>query len=153
VKNKINKELLLQLTILLTCLLAVMIIQSETFVKAQTNCSLGPPFYGETSGGGVTNDAIMISWAENSEVIVKIDDEWNEDERKQIADGIKLWNGTVSTQTCSNVTFKDFGSQTFPDKNAYPPFSGPKTIYVMKAPHSTADIQSITRGSERIVVA
>ncbi|HEX8197569.1 MAG TPA: hypothetical protein VF571_15345 [Pyrinomonadaceae bacterium] len=107
-----NKELFLQIAILIACLLALITSQSEIFVEAQTNCS-GLRFSGETPDGQLTGEEITNSWAENSNVIVKIDDEWNAEERKQIKDGIEKWNGTVSQQTCSYVTFSDFGAQTF----------------------------------------
>lgn len=147
-RNKINKALFLQVFILLICLIALTNTYSEVFVKAQTNCSAGPLFFGEVAGNGLTGDEITYSWEENSNVTVKIDDQWNKLERNQIKDGIEKWNGTVSQQTCSNVTFSDFGAQTFTDKDALPPYPGPRTIYVTKHPtRPTATLQNGVRGN------
>lgn len=144
-KNKINKKLFLQITILFSCLFVLTVIQSEIFVKAQTSCAAGPPFYGEIAGDGYPpGSQTTFSWAANSNVIVKIDDEWNEEERQQIQDGIEKWNGTVSMQTCSNVTFSNFGPLTFPDKDILPSTSVARLIYVTKHPSvSTADMQQV----------
>lgn len=148
-RSRMNKELFLQIAILLACLLALITSQSETFVEAQINCP-GPLLVGETPSGELTGEEITNSWTENSDVIVKIDDEWNEEERKQIKDGIEKWNGTVSQQTCSKVTFSDFGEQTFTDKNVYPPYPGLRTIYVTKTSGTTfADMGNGARGALR----
>jgi predicted Zn-dependent protease len=147
VKNKIHNGLFLQIVILFFCLLALTAIKTENFVKAQTCCP-GPPFYGETADGYSPGDEMKFSWAENSNITIKIDDEWNEAEREQIKNGIEKWNGSVSVQTCSNVTFSDFGAQTFPNKDSFPPYPGPKTIYIMKDSRAfTAQIRLDIRGT------
>ncbi len=83
-----------------------------------------------------------FSWVQNSMVIVKIDDKWNQEQRDWIKNAVENWNGGVSVQTCSNVTFSDFGAETFSNYDDYPTYPGPYEIYIMKisyAPYPTAN--------------
>ena len=82
-KNKINKELFLQITILITCIIILITTQSKIFVQAQLNCP-GPDFYGSTP-------SFQNAWSPNIDVIVKIDDRWNTSERAAIKAGLDGW--------------------------------------------------------------
>jgi hypothetical protein len=128
-KNKINRQLFLQIIILITCLIVFITIQLNTPVQAQLSCP-GPDFYGATP-------SFQNAWSPNIDVIVEIDDRWNPAERAAIKVGLDGWEGTVPTETCSNVTFKDPITRTFDpamieEESSYPPMSAPSTTYVVK---------------------
>lgn len=110
---KINSklQLILQVGIAVTCLIMVFIVRSEIPVQAQ-GCAV--KFYNETPTNPM-GDAIPGSWSPYNEVIVKIDGRWNSTERGLVENGIKNWNGQVPIDTCSHVSFKDFGVGNFTD--------------------------------------
>lgn len=118
-KKRINTELILQILILFVCLLTMTFLSKSIFVKAQTSCTQ-PPFYSEhyRTDWHLTERG---SWAQGSQVKITVDNLWNEFNRGQLDQGVKLWGGAVATQTYSNVSFESKESRQFDDYNVEAP--------------------------------
>jgi|GEM_PF-5613586 len=129
-KKSTNIELIIQICILAICLLVTVFIQKGIFVKAQMSCSQ-PPYYHQTTDVDPGHWGVTLagSWAPNSQVNVTIDSAFNRDDVSQLKQGIEKWNGTVATQTYSNVNFNVANdTQTFDN-------------YAVKAPQNVIWVQ------------
>lgn len=130
-KNKINKELILRIAILLVCASVLFIIQSNVSVRAQTRCS-GPPITTDI----LTYPSYPTNWAwlkgtavQEREVSVKIFDTPDEIDFQIIDTAIRKWNDQ-RVANCSYVTFEKAERATFPyDDTQQPPDN---TIWVAR---------------------
>lgn len=101
-KNKLNKELILQIAILLICGLVLFITQSNIFVRAQTSCNI--PVYSET----LTEPAEphWYAWRQGTRVVVYIFERFDQTAFQKLGDGIQRWN-SYNQINCSGVTFQN----------------------------------------------
>src|SRR3712207_6601596 len=94
-KNKANKETILQIVILIACFVIMAFNHSKIFINAQTTCSgpsLTDPIYPQ-----------RFAWRQNAQVSLVIYDTSNTTDFLALDFGIREWNNHKAT-TCSNVT-------------------------------------------------
>lgn len=108
-KNKPNKELFFQISIILVCLAALAFqFTSELIQAQQINCNGQPP---------LKPNPRTQAWAPGMEGVLKQisvivfdhsgqTEPQNQSDFEKIDAGIQLWN-THSTTNCSNIMFKD----------------------------------------------
>ncbi len=96
--NTINKELVLQISIILVCLVILMLQFPITPSHAQINCNGEPKLLDP-------QDPTRWSWVRGTEVSVVVFDTPDPIDFQIISDAVREWNA-YSVANCSNVTFK-----------------------------------------------
>lgn len=108
-KNKLNKELILQISIILVCLITLAFrFAGESIQAQQTNCNGQPP---------LKHNPRTQAWVPGMEGMLKQisvvvfdppgqSEPQNQSDFEKIDAGIRLWNAH-SMENCSNITFKE----------------------------------------------
>lgn len=145
-KNIFDKERLLQMFIILTCLVILAFRFSFSHSNAQTQCLPNKPPLSNS-----TNPKLR-AWAQYAEVSVKIFDRSSTQptstpEFNAINSGIKDWNN-IKVSGCSNVTLKDAERANRAwDGTESPPYN---TIYVVRTTDRNGQFLEI-QGSTSII--
>lgn len=96
-KNKIGKELILQVSIILICLVVLLFRFTSMPIRAQITCNDEPPLMDSIF-------PLREAWPQGKTVSVVVFDTPDQDEFEEISDSIRLWN-VHRVANCSNVTF------------------------------------------------
>lgn len=88
-------------------------------------------------------DQVKYSWNPGPRVVtVKIDSDYNTEQYNLIKAGVETWNdNTIPARTCSGVTFGNFATMAFPDKDAIPLYNS-YTVYIINKPGGYAHMQN-----------
>lgn len=136
-KNKINKELILQIVILIACMLVVAFQYSEGNALAQTSCS-GPPTWG--------TPPTINAWPQGRTVSVVVFATPDSEDFRVVSDAIRKWNAP-SIANCSNVTFLPAVRANGPyETNQSPPND---TIWVVRRPEGTLGTAAVMENEYR----
>lgn len=113
-KDKLNKELVLQVSIILACLIILAINFTIISANAQISCDNEPPLANPTYPQ-------KKAWLPGTSISVEIFDTPDSLDFEKIDNGIRDWNDGNSTN-CSNVTFNQATSANRPfNSNEYVP--------------------------------
>lgn len=116
-KTSNNKELIIQISILIICTFTIA-LQIKSPTKAQTSLCQSQLY--------TDRNPVAFSLKPNIPYQVKIDSAWeNMPEKGDIENGVSKWNNW-QLYNCSNITFHGFGLQTFTNYSADAPAG---TIY------------------------
>ena len=96
---KLNKELVLQISIVITCLFTLFVRFSNVPTRAQALCNGQPPLLNPVNPK-------KEAWAPGTGVAPVVFDTPNPLDFQLISEGIQMWND-LKYQNCSNVFFYD----------------------------------------------